>query len=100
MKITRTMYDRTMSFLRDRKVGYQLFFKQPAGQFILQDLLKFSHWIDGPVGRTNEETWRLIGRQDVIRRIQQHTNLTVDQLFTLYNGQITDLIEGKEENNG
>ncbi len=90
----------TLLFLKDRRTAYQLFFKQPAGQEVLGDLLKFSKWIEGPGRPTNEETWRLIGRQDVIRRIQQHINLSSEQLFALYNGaQVPSLIGPKEDEN-
>lgn len=90
----------TLNFLMHRKVAYQLFFKQPAGQEVLGDLLKFSKWVEGPARPTTEETWRVIGRQDVIRRIQQHINLTSEQLFALYNGaQIPELIGPKDDDN-
>jgi len=77
----------TLSFLRQRKANYRSVFTSPAGEEVLLDLVKFTKFLEGPVGRSNEETWRLIGRQDVLRRIQQHCNLTVEQLFALYSAQ-------------
>lgn len=103
--------DRTKVFLRDRATAYKLFFgsrtaaygqivRQPAGQIIMADLLKFAHWVEGiPLKVQNEfDRGRVIGRQDVIRRIQQHINLTSDQLFALYNGQqVPQLIRQEED---
>ena len=79
---------KTRLFLKDRKLAYCLSFSQPAGQIVYGDLIKFSRWVDGPRDGLNEpQTQRILGRQDVIRRIQQHMNLTTDQLYALYNGQ-------------
>lgn len=102
---------RTLIFLKDRKTAYMLFFghtrtayrafkMQPAGQMILTDLLKFSHWAVGmPLkAQTEFDRGRIVGRQDVIRRINQHINLTTEQLFALYNGQqIPEIIRGQQE---
>jgi hypothetical protein len=82
------LIQRTKLFLKDRKIAYSLSFSQPAGQIVLGDLIKWSRWIDGPRDGLNEaQTQRILGRQDVIRRINQHMNLTTDQLYALYNGQ-------------
>lgn len=80
-----SLVDKTIYFLKDRKTAYQLMFAQPAGKAVLADLVKFSKIIEGPMGRNDAETYRLIGRQDVVRRIQEHGQLTVEQLFALYN---------------
>jgi hypothetical protein len=76
----------TMLFLRDRSTAYKLAITSPAGQMMFSDLLKYTRFLQGPADPDNNQTWRLIGRQDVIRRIQQHINLTDSQLFALYNG--------------
>ena len=83
----KTVVDNTLAFLSARRRAYNLLFHntQPA-VIVLKDLLEFSHWMTGPARPTNEETWRLIGRQDVIRRIQQHSHLSEQQLFNLFNG--------------
>ena len=81
-----TVLDNTMLFLRDRSTAYKLAITSPAGQAMYSDLLKFSRYVQGPADLDNNQTWRLIGRQDMIRRIQQHVNLTDTQLFALYNG--------------
>jgi hypothetical protein len=83
----KTVVDNTYAFLNRRRHAYRLMFNntEPAN-IVLRDLVEFSHWGEGPARPTNEETWRLIGRQDVIRRIQQHGSLTDAQLFSLFNG--------------
>lgn len=89
--------DKTLEFLSERKKAYRLLFNntRPA-VIVMKDLVQFSHWTDGPARPTNEETWRLIGRQDVVRRIQQHVNLTDAQLFNLFNGGALQQIEQSE----
>ena len=78
----------TLLFLKDRRTAYGLCFGQPAGQIVMGDLVRFSKWMDGPKpGETEAVTQRVLGRQDVIRRINQHMNLSTEQLFALYNGQ-------------
>ena len=76
----------TMVFLRDRSTAYKLVITSPAGQMMYGDLLKFSRYMQGPADPDPNQTWRLIGRQDMIRRIQQHVNLTDGQLFAVFNG--------------
>lgn len=92
----------TLSMLRERKRGYQLWFGSRAGHAVIQDLLSFSKFLEGPARATNEETWRLIGRQDMIRRIQQHVHLSEEQLFALYNGMTVPFLKAveKDKDNG
>lgn len=76
----------TLNFLRRRKGSYQQALMSPAGQEVLIDLAKFC--------RANEPTFDpdprihalLEGRREVWLRIQQHLNLSSDQLYQLYNG--------------
>jgi hypothetical protein len=90
--------DNTMIFLRDRSTAYKLAITSPAGQMMYGDLLKFSRYAQGPADLDQFQTWRLIGRQDMIRRIQQHINLTDQQLFSLYNGAgFQPTVEHKDE---
>ena len=72
--------------VRDTKTAYQLAFSSPAGELVFEDLLTYSRYADGPASPDNNQTWRLIGRQDVIRHIQQYSNMSEDQLFSLLYG--------------
>lgn len=75
-----------VDFLRRRKSSYQLAFGSPAGELVLEDLAKFC--------RANQTCFDpdprihavLEGRREVFLRIQQHLNLTSEQLFQLYSG--------------
>lgn len=79
---------RTIDFLRGRKTDYQLVFSttNPASVRVLQDLARFC--------RANETTFHsdarlhavAEGRREVWLRIQQHLNLSPDQLYALYGG--------------
>lgn len=54
---------------------------------VMADLFKFSHFFDDTDGSlTTEEVLILRGRQQVIRRILQHTRLTTEELFPILQG--------------
>jgi hypothetical protein len=79
--------DAIMGFIKKRKRQYQLVFNSYAGQDVMIDLARFC--------RANETCFHedarmhavLEGRREVFLRIQQHLNLTEQQLFDLYSGQ-------------
>lgn len=84
--------ERTLSFLRNRKRDYCFTFRNNrGGSAVLADLAKFC--------RANESTFHsdprvhavLEGRREVWLRIQQHLNLTPDELFALYTGHESQL---------
>jgi len=89
----------TLEFLNSRRRAYGLVFRDNTepSRVVMKDLTEFTHWIEGPAGATNEETWRLIGRQDVLRRIMQHANLSDRQLMALYNGGRVPILESDTE---
>jgi hypothetical protein len=76
-----------LDFLRGRKGAYQQTFMSMAGQQVLQDLSAFC--------RANETCFHpdprlhavAEGRREVWLRIQQHLNLTGEQLAELYAGK-------------
>lgn len=84
----RERIEAVLLYLKDRRTAYGLSFGSAAGQVVMSDLLHFSKWMEGPPASASEAmTQRILGRQDVIRRINQHMHLDVEQLFALYNGQ-------------
>lgn len=88
----------TFNFLRRRKVDYQLAFKSPAGQSVLVDLAKFCRADQSCFHEDPRLHAVLEGRREVFLRIQQHLNLTPEQLYAIYAGhQFNPLIEDKEE---
>lgn len=85
-------------YLRRRKQNYQLTFKSPAGEQVLADLALFC--------RANETCFAADprvhavaeGRREVWLRIQQHLNLSSEQLYVLLNRR--DLPQPEGGNNG
>lgn len=78
-----------ISFLRVRKRAYQLTFGGGiASQSVLLDLQTFCRANETCViPGDRDRTLILEGRREVWLRIQQHLNLTGEQLALLYNGQ-------------
>lgn len=70
-------------FVRRRQTAYRRVFSGPQGRLVLEDLARFC--------RANESTFhpeerissRLDGRREVFLRIQQHLNLSPDDVFDL-----------------
>lgn len=77
-----------LDYLRTRKTAYQQSLLSPAGQQVLQDLAVFCRANETAAVPGNEHlTWAAIGRREVWLRIQQHLNLTTEQLAELYSGR-------------
>lgn len=76
-----------LDFIRGRKRSYQISLMSPEGQRVLQDLARFC--------RANETCFNpdprihavAEGRREVWLRIQQHLNLSSEDLYTLYSGR-------------
>lgn len=85
MKASETVL-RSLDFLRRRKQDYQAVFMSPAGQRVLTDLARYC--------RANESCFHADprihavaeGQRRVWLRIQQHLNLTSQELYDLYRG--------------
>jgi len=90
-------FGKTLDFLRQRKRAYQLCFSSPAGNVVLQDLVKFCRAAETcVVPNDRDRTLLLEGRREVILRINQHLHLNSQQLFDLFNGK-NILTENKDE---
>lgn len=76
-----------LDFLRQRQRAYQLWFGSPAGQEVLIDLARFCRAAETCYHDDPRKHAVLEGRREVWLRIQQHLNLTSEQLFALYGGQ-------------
>lgn len=88
-----TPFEKALAYVTGRSTAYRLTFndEQPADVAVQKDLARFC--------RANETcvvpgdpvaTAILEGRREVWLRIQQHKNLTPEQLFRLYGGIATD----------
>lgn len=98
MRLTRQQYRewraRTIQYLDRRKRSYftlaiRLFRKEklvaPMDQMALADFARFCRAAPGQVlGKTDRETFILIGRQQAFARLTEHLSLTAADLFRLY----------------
>lgn len=94
-----TLVEKTRVFLRDRRTAYGLVFASPAGQVVLQDLVKFCRGAETCFHPDPRVHAQLEGRREVLLRIGQHMNLTTDQLFSLYNGGTPHLTKQEDTDN-
>lgn len=82
--------DATMAFLRGRKSAYKNTFSTSnfASRIVLEDLAAFCRANETcVVVGDHDRTQILEGRREVWLRINQHLNLTPEQLFELYTGK-------------
>lgn len=84
---------KTFDFLKRRRINYRLAANQPAFQELLIDLAQFCRANETCVvtdknGRIDDAATKVLeGRREVWLRIQQHLNLTAQQLYSLYTGR-------------
>lgn len=77
----------TLAFLLERKRSYQSAFSTAPQQIALIDLASFCRANETcVVPGDRDRTLVLEGRREVWLRIQQHLNLTPEQLFMLFAG--------------
>lgn len=76
--------DRAKAFLRGRRQVYIQTFKNPVGEHVLRDLAKFCRAHASTFHSDASVSDRLDGRREVWLRIQQHLQLTDDELWSLY----------------
>lgn len=74
-------------FLRQRKRAYQLALSTPAGNEVLIDLAKFCRAAETCYHDDPRKHAVLEGRREVWLRIQDHLNLSSEQLYALYAGR-------------
>ena len=77
-------------FIRRRKQVYHEFFESPGGQVLLEDLMRFCRAHESTFHPNERISANMDGRREVWLRIQQHLQLDVSTLLTLYTGVKTD----------
>lgn len=77
--------EQLLEVLTDRKRAYQLAFNSPAGAAVLLDLIPFCRGKETCVVPGNrDKTFVLEGRREALLRIQDHLDLTPEQLVERY----------------
>lgn len=87
----------TLGFLGNRRKAYRLAFGSPAGQEVLMDLVAFCRAASTTFHEDPRVSAALEGRREVFLRIQQHLNLTPEQLFSLYGGHTVQIVNSNED---
>lgn len=91
-------YSRAIDWLTTRARAYRQAFNpnSPVDAVVLADLASFCRANEScAVPGDHDRTMMLLGRQEVWLRIQQHINLTPEQLFALLSGPVPT--EGKSQ---
>jgi hypothetical protein len=88
---------RTLDFVGARQRSYSMALNAPAAKLMLADLAKFCRATVPPAGKTTEETWRLIGRNEVWCRMMEHIHLGPREMYKLYGGPSLDHILNAEQ---
>lgn len=81
------LIDKVKGFLFGRQRAYQTTFINPIGEQVLADLAKFCRAHETTFHPDPNVAHRLDGRREVWLRIQQHLNLSQEDLWHLYNGK-------------
>lgn len=80
-----TIFAKALTFLQGRKRAYQLAFGSPAGKIVLADLASYCRANETClVPGDHDKMVILEARREVWLRIQNHLNLTTDELLVLY----------------
>lgn len=81
------LFDKLRQLLMRRRYVYQLTFRAPAAQEVLKDLARFCRAHESTFHENDRASALAEGRREVWLRIQNHLQLTPDQLWELYSGR-------------
>jgi len=76
--------DAIRNFLHRRRHAYNTTFRGPVAEEVLADLAKFCRAHESTAAPDAASAARLDGRREVWLRIQQHLNLSPEDLWRLY----------------
>lgn len=91
-----TVIERALAYLTGRRASYQMTFPKTGRENnpVLADLAVFCRANEScAIPGDEKRTWMLMGRHEVWLRIQQHLNLTPEQLFALYHANAAGKIQ-------
>lgn len=78
------IFDKVKLYVSGRKGSYQRVFNGPSGQDVLLDLARFCRAHSSTFHPDPRMAAQLDGRREVWLRIQQHLQLSDDQLWELF----------------
>lgn len=88
----RELYNRVRSFLKGRKGDYCETFRGDGAQLrVLQDLAKFCRAKESTYHKDERITKMLDGRREVWLRIEQHLQLSPDDLVRIYHPNLRSI---------
>jgi hypothetical protein len=102
-RVERQLERETFETLRERKQSYQLSLRSVAGQAVLHDLAQFCRASESTFDPDPRVHALKEGRREVWLRIQEHLDLTPEELFAVktrrtFNPQVLD--DPTEDDNG
>jgi hypothetical protein len=81
------LFERARRFLNTRRDAYARTFSGPVAEPVLKDLATFCFAHGLPRFECESDFFMAEGRRQVWQRIAEHTNLTEEQLWDLYDGR-------------
>jgi len=86
--MTRTeLIEKARQWLFARRYAYRATFNGPLAEDVLRDLAKFCRATRSTFAENDRAHALAEGRREVWLRIQEHLNLTDDELWNLYDGR-------------
>ncbi len=83
----RKVFERLKARLLSKQYAYKFVFDGAFGKVVLQDLTKFCRGIETTFDADPRMHALLEGRREVLLRIAQHMNLSLDDLWAIYDGR-------------
>lgn len=81
------LFEKVREALMGRRTAYVQTFRGPVAHVVLKDLARFCRAHESTVHPDEKAMLVLQGRREVWLRIQNHLNLSPEQLWELYSGR-------------
>ncbi len=87
MQVLTDWWEQVRRVLMRRRHAYNVTFRAPLGEEVLRDLARFCRAHESTFNPNARAHAMAEGRREVWLRIQNHLNLTPDELWELYSGR-------------
>ena len=87
MQVLTDWWEQVRRVLMRRRHAYNVTFRSPLGEEVLRDLARFCRAHESTFHTDARALAMAEGRREVWLRIQNHLNLTPDELWQLYSGR-------------